>query len=190
MLKTLKDSHLIVKFKNITLLILLIFSVSCQDLKKSDKPEDLIPESKMIDVLTELSLLHAARNYNKQMLEETGVDMDTYIYEKFDIDSLQFERSNNWYSEQYSQYESIYDSVKNRLQVMKNKLDSLREIEVRIQDSIKNSRKESVRLLDSLKMNPENNAEKIDSIQKQMDLLNKRKDSLITPPVFGEDDPV
>lgn len=190
MLKTLKDSHLIVKFKNITLLILLIFSVSCQDLKKSDKPEDLIPESKMIDVLTELSLLHAARNYNKQMLEETGVDMDTYIYEKFDIDSLQFERSNNWYSEQYSQYESIYDSVKTRLQVMKNKLDSLREIEVRIQDSIKNPRKESVRLLDSLKLNPEKNAEKIDSIQKQMDLLNKRKDSLKTPPFFGEDDPV
>ena len=90
--------------------------MSCQDVQKTEKPDDLIPEDKMIDVLTELSLVHAARNYNKFKLENTGINPDEYIYEKFDIDSLQFEKSNDYYSEQYTQYERIYDSVKVRLQ--------------------------------------------------------------------------
>ena len=182
---------MIVNHRNIVLLLLLILSVSCQDLKRSEKPKDLIPEDKMIDVLTEISLLHAARNFNKQKLEETGINTDTYIYEKFNIDSLQFERSSNWYSEQYTQYEGIYDSVKNRVQVMKNKLDSLREIEVKIEDSIKQFKRDSIEALDSLKVNPKlRDSLKKDSIKRKdfEDLKRKRKDSLIEPPVSTQED--
>ncbi|MCM8568708.1 DUF4296 domain-containing protein [Gramella jeungdoensis] len=144
-------SLLTVNFKNtVALLFLMVFSVSCQDLKKTRKPDDLIPESKMIDVLTEISILQAARNYNKFKLEETGIKPDQYIYEKFDIDSLQFERSSNYYAEQYTQYERIYDSVKARIQRMKTRLDSLRDLEIKREDSIKKAQKDSLELLDSL----------------------------------------
>jgi len=169
----------------------LILSGSCQDLKKSEKPEDLISESKMIDVLTELSLLHAARNYNKQKLENIGVDPDTYIYEKFDIDSLQFERSNDWYSEQYTDYERIYDSVKARLQIMKSRLDSIRDIEVKIEDSIRKVKSDSLEALDSLKVTPrEIDSLKIDSLKQRefRELTRKKKDSLIAPPVSAKKD--
>ncbi len=166
--------------------ILLVFTVSCQDLKKTEKPEDLIPEAKMVDVLTELSLLHAARNFNKQKLEETGIKPEEYIYKRFNIDSLQFERSNNYYSEQYSQYERIYDSVKVRLQVIKSRLDALREIEVKIEDSIKQARKDSIKAADSLRVNPQIS----DSLKlKKLRSIKKRKrDSLITPPVMLKGD--
>ncbi|MCB7482329.1 DUF4296 domain-containing protein [Christiangramia sediminis] len=177
---------MIVNHRNTLLLLLLIVSVSCQDLKRSEKPKDLIPKDKMIDVLTEISLLHAARNYNKQKLEATGINPDTYIYEKFDIDSLQFERSSDWYSEHYDEYEGIYDSVKNRVQFMKNKLDSLREIEVKIEDSIKQLKKDSIEALDSLKVNPKfRDSLKNDSNKRRdfEDLKRKRIDSLIEPPV-------
>ena len=165
----------------IILLSLLIFSVSCQDLNKSEKPDDLIPEAKMIDVITEISLLHAARNYNKQKLEATGTNIDTYIYEKFDIDSLQLERSSNWYAEQFTQYERIYDSVKARIELRKNKLDSIREIEIKIEDSIKTAKKDSIKLLDSLKLNPRlRDSIRRDSIKRsKLDII--RKDSLISP---------
>lgn len=159
----------------------MLISGSCQDLEKTERPSDLIPESKMVDVLTELSLVYAARNYNKQKLEATGIKPDEYIFEKFDIDSLQFERSNDYYSEQYSQYERIYDSVKSRIQKMKNRLDSLRDIEVKREDSIKQAEKDSIQALDSLGRNPR----KIDTtrMNKFKKIRKQRRDSLISPPV-------
>ncbi|MUP44608.1 DUF4296 domain-containing protein [Gramella sp. BOM4] len=107
----------------------------------------------MIDVLTELSLLHGAKNYNKSKLEKTGIDPENYIYEKFGIDSMQFKRSNTYYADQYQQYERMYDSVKLRLQIMKSKLDSIRDIEIRIEDSIKLAKKDSLsKIGDSLEV--------------------------------------
>ena len=34
-----------------------------------DKPKNLISEDKMVDILTEMSLVNAARNYNKILLK-------------------------------------------------------------------------------------------------------------------------
>lgn len=119
------------------ILVVGILSVSCQDVERTEKPDDLIPEEKMVDVLTELSLLHAARNYNKNLLEETGLNPADHLWNKYDIDSLQFSRSSDYYSENYRQYERIYDQVKERLEVLKVTYDSIREEEERIQDSLK-----------------------------------------------------
>ncbi|TRO64315.1 DUF4296 domain-containing protein [Christiangramia sabulilitoris] len=167
----------------ILFVLLLLFSVSCQNLEKTERPEDLIPEDQMIDVLTEIALLNAARNYNKQKLESTGIDPTGYVFAKYNIDSLQFERSNDYYAEQYSDYERIYDSVKVRLQVIKTRMDSLRAIEVKIEDSIKLARKDSLRRVDSLGLRI------IDSVPvKTLKAINKdsirqKKDSLIVPAV-------
>jgi hypothetical protein len=140
----------------------------------------------MIDVLTELSLVHAARNYSKQKLEATGINPDQYILDKFNIDSLQFERSSDYYTEQYSQYERIYDSVKVRLQVIKSRLDSIREVEVKIEDSIKQARKDSIKAADSLKLKPSKlKLDERDSIRtRKSDIkkLKQGKDNLILPP--------
>lgn len=165
---------------NILYFFLFLTLVSCQDLKKTEKPDDLIPEEKMIEVLTELSLVNAARNYNKQKLESTGVKPEEYIYEKFDIDSLQFERSNGYYTEKYDQYERIYDSVKVRLQIIKTRLDSIRDIEIKMEDSIKLARKDSLKAIDSLNVD----SLKIDSLRtKEVDRLKDDRDSLIVPAV-------
>ena len=167
---------MIVNIRNIAFSLgFLVISMSCQDVQKTEKPDDLIPEDKMIDVLTELSLVHAARNYNKFKLENTGINPDEYIYEKFDIDSLQFEKSNDYYSEQYTQYERIYDSVKVRLQIMKSRLDSIREIEVRIEDSIKRVQKDSLSPKDSLKID-------VDSVRRGTPEDFKVRDSMVMPP--------
>lgn len=148
-----------------------------------EKPDDLIPEDKMIDVLTEMSLVYAARNYNKQKLENTGIVPDEYIFEKFNIDSLQFTRSNDYYAEQINQYERIYDSVKVRLQVIKTRMDSLREIEVKIEDSIKLAQKDSIKALDSVEID----SVKVDSLKlKEEGDRTRRKDSLAPPVRFGD----
>lgn len=128
----------------------------------------------MVDILTELSLVQAARNYNRPKLEKLGITPNSYIYKKFDIDSLQFEKSSAWYAEHYVQYDRIYDSVKSRIELMKVKIDSIRDVERKIEDSIKQAKKDSLKATDSLKYAQ-------DSILE----LKKRyikKDSLIMPP--------
>lgn len=103
-----------------------------------DRPKDLIPRDKMVDVLVEVSLLQAARNYNKTLLEEKGIDPEDYIWEKYDIDSLQFAQSSQYYAENYRQYEQIYDRAKEKLEEYRTHFDSLGQIERRERDSLRN----------------------------------------------------
>lgn len=117
-------------------IILVLVFVSCQNVEKTEKPDNLIAEDKMVEVLTEISIMTSARNFNKRKFEATGIEPQEYIYEKFGIDSLQFERSNAFYAENYTEYEDIYLRVKENLQGMKVKLDSIRDVERKINDSI------------------------------------------------------
>lgn len=146
------------------LFLFLLLLSGCQNVEKTSKPEDLIPEEKMVDVLTEIAVLHGARSYNKNLLEEKGVDPTRYVYEKYSIDSVQFAQSNNYYSENTKQYQDIYTQVKERLEALKMQYDSIREREER--------RKDSLRELDTLPR---------DSIRKI------RRDSLIFKEVENND---
>lgn len=151
--------------------LLLVFS-ACQNVEKTKKPDDLIAEDEMVEVLTEISIMTSARNFNKRQFEETGIEPDKYIFEKYGIDSLQFERSNNYYAENYTTYENIYRQVKENLQGMKGKLDSIRDVERKINDSILAADGDLDSLqIDSLRI-------KSDSIKLEQD---RKLDSLINP---------
>lgn len=111
--------------------------ISCQDIERTEKPEDLIPKEKMVDIITELYLLNGARTYNKELLEESGIVPNEYIRNKYNIDSLQLVRSNNYYAENYKEYEAIYLKVKEKMDSLQIYYDTLRvEIERR-RDSIR-----------------------------------------------------
>jgi hypothetical protein len=130
--------------------LILAVLAGCQDIQKTPKPDDLISKDKMVDVLTEISLLHGARTYNMNLLEEKGIDPNKYIYEKYDIDSLQLVKSNDYYAENYAEYQDIYNDVKARLEALKIKYDTLREREERRKDSLRELERDSL-LGDSLR---------------------------------------
>ncbi|MBZ9629954.1 DUF4296 domain-containing protein [Salegentibacter sp. LM13S] len=155
------------------LFFVVVAFVACQDIDKSERPGDLIPEDKMIDVIAEISLMQSARNFNKRIFENTGIKGREYIYEKYDIDSVQFKHSNDYYADNYEIYQRIYDSVKNRFEKMKVDLDTLQKQEQRLKDSIAEVKRDSLgKQRDSL--NPEEERE----IQEISDSLIKEKDSL------------
>ncbi|WP_051286241.1 DUF4296 domain-containing protein [Salinimicrobium terrae] len=122
----------------------LIVLVSCQDINRTPKPDNLIPEEKMVEVLTELSLLHGARSYNMRLREEKGINAYSYLTEKFKIDSIQIVRSNEYYAQNYKQYKRIYEKVKERLELLMAEFDSIREIEEKKRDSLRNIKKDSI----------------------------------------------
>ena len=133
-----KESRLTGNMRILSFFLIFFFSlVSCQKKQKIEKPNDLIPQEKMVDVLTEMSLLHGARSYNRTVLADSGVKMEKFIWEKYDIDSLQFLNSNNYYADNYLVYENIYNKVKERLEIMKVRYDSIREENERMMDSLR-----------------------------------------------------
>ena len=168
--------------KIILLLSLTATFVACQNIEKSEKPENLIPEDKMVDIITEISLLQSARNFSKRIFESTGIQGQEYIFKKYNIDSLQFKRSNDYYADNYEIYQRIYDSVKQGFERLKVKLDTLQLQEKRIKDSIATARKDSLKKAgDTIEPDFE---ELSDTITKEKDSLIETKpvvDSLTTP---------
>ncbi len=125
---------------------------SCQNIEEVKKPDNLIPEDKMVDVLTELAILNSAKNKNKRTLEETGLQPDTYLYSKYEIDSLQLAESTTYYAKKYDQFDNIYQKVRQNLEVKKAKLEVIRKEEQRIEDSIRSAATKDTLKRDSLKI--------------------------------------
>ncbi|MGB7842022.1 MAG: DUF4296 domain-containing protein [Salinimicrobium sp.] len=127
-----------------SILLLFFVLISCQNVEHAPKPDDLIAEDEMVDVLVDISLLHGARSYNKKLLKDKGIQPYNYLWEKYKIDSTRFLESNNYYADHPKQYENIYQQVKLKLETLQVKYDSIREIEKKKQDSIKAAKRDSL----------------------------------------------
>ena len=116
--------------------ILAISIVSCQDVKYPEKPKNLIPKDKMAEVLTEAYLANAARSVDNKSLLTNGVLIDSLLYAKFGIDSLQFLKSNDYYATNVNAYMEIFEKVESNLIRLERNLDSIREANYNRNDSI------------------------------------------------------
>lgn len=137
-----------------------MFLFSCQDIREVEKPDDLIPEQKMVEVLTDLSLINSAKNYNRRMLEGTGLRPSEFLYQKHNIDSIQLARSTEYYASNPDQIERIYRQLQENLEEMKDNLEIVTEEEKRIKDSLQLIEKD----YDSLRTDSPVLKENIDSL--------------------------
>ena len=131
------------------LICIFLVLISCSfTIEKKEVPDNLISEEEMINILYDMSLISVSKGINKRILENNGMKPKKYILKKYDIDSLQFVTSNEYYSKDLERYLSIYEEVLNKLEVN-------REF---IVDSIENYKKERAkRSLEINKENPKNN---------------------------------
>lgn len=119
------------------LLSLGLFFFSCQNIQYPERPKDLIPEDKMVEVLIDVHLFNAAKSVNRLPLQQTGMTPHQFIYEKHNIDSVQYEKSNAFYGANLNSYERIHNRVKDYFELQKTEIDTVIERERRKQDSIK-----------------------------------------------------
>lgn len=111
--------------------------LGCVDSDRPSKPDNLIPKETMSDILYDVFLLNAAKGINKRILEQNGVFPREYVYQKYKIDSLQFAKSNAYYSYDTKTYEGIMQRVKQKIEYQKKKNDSINMREEKARDSIK-----------------------------------------------------
>ncbi len=117
--------------------------LACQDVIRPEKPEDLIPKDKMVQILAESYTGNAARSVRNRALRDAGVVLDSILYEKYDIDSLRFANSNAYYASQINDYIEIMTEVERILTARKKKLDSVIELDAKkTKDSLDQNRKQ------------------------------------------------
>jgi hypothetical protein len=109
---------------------MICFFFSCNSgIEKPQKPENLIPEDKMVDIMYDMFLLNSAKGVNKTILEVNGIMPEKYLFEKHSIDSTQFAESNNYYVYNTKTYESILNRIKEKIDLKKKEYDALEKIE-------------------------------------------------------------
>lgn len=103
--------------------------VSCDQVEKPEKPENLISKGKMVDILYDMFVLNAAKATDRRLLEKNKVTPDRYIYDKYQIDSMQFVKSNEYYAYDIKVYEDIINQVELKIQNKKQALEKAIEKE-------------------------------------------------------------
>ena len=112
-------------------------------IEKPKKPDNLIPEDKMVEIMYDVFLLNSAKGINKIKLEENGVLPEKYIFEKYQIDSLQFANSNNYYAYDTKTYESILNRIKDKIEGQRKKYEALTLVE----EAAKEKKEDSLRAI-------------------------------------------
>ncbi len=108
----------------ITLILISLLVTSCYKYKEPKKPENLISKRDMANILIDLRLIRSANGNNKKVLDSHYVKASSYIYKKYNVDSLQFTLSNDYYAYFIEDYDEIYTRVKDSLTKLKEEYKS------------------------------------------------------------------
>ena len=108
-----------------TSVILSVAFWSCQHVERPEKPDDLITKEKMVLIMTDVYLGNAARSVNNKVIRQNALKLDSMIYSKYGIDSMQFVRSNTYYTSRLDDYAEIFTGVEEQLTNYKQTYDSL-----------------------------------------------------------------
>lgn len=153
-------------FKHARIIMLLgVLVVACDSTKQPKKPENLISKDQMSELLYDLYIINGAKGVNKKLLETNGFNPETFILNKYNVDSTQFADSNTYYTFNSDVYKSIVDKVKARLEKEKSGLEELKKIE----EESANARRDSVKKEMKLNMHQDSTKTTSNSIDFQID---------------------
>ena len=120
-----------------SILIIVICLSSCQDIPSVQKPDNFIDELTMESIMYESVLISSARGYNTAQLKTVGIQPETYIYEKFNIDSLTYAQNLAYYTADVDLYKSINAKVLAKVQAELKVNDSIERLQKKEQDSLR-----------------------------------------------------
>lgn len=119
----------------IYIFFILIILVSCTSRTIYKKPENLIGKEKMITIWTDLYIAMGAKSVKTKTLKKEN-NYIPLVLEKYKIDSIQFSKSNIYYTSRIEEYEKMFEEVQKRLDDLK----SIYNPETELDSIIKQSR--------------------------------------------------
>lgn len=126
---------------------ILIFLSSCTSNTIYKKPKDLISQEQMVDLLVDMQLAVGAKSMKN--IDNKRSNYMPLVYEKYNVDSARFARSNFYYSTRIDDYTKILQAVKVRFDSLKNKYENL----IRENDSIEKASRPEFKDLEKIQKN-------------------------------------
>ena len=111
----------------------ILFLLSCNE-KTIEKPEDLIPKDQMVEIIYDLAIINAAKKTNSLHLINNNIEAMPFIFRKYNVDSLQFVKSDLYYASVPEQYEAMYKIVEARIELEKSDYDKTK---TKVSDSVR-----------------------------------------------------
>lgn len=105
------------------LFIIMLVMFGCGQDTGVEKPEKLLSEQEMTDILYDISLLQAIRSHSQKTLDSNKVSGKNYIFKKYKTDSLTFANNHKYYASKLDVYEKIQKKVLERIRKEKAPLD-------------------------------------------------------------------
>lgn len=110
--------------------VFLILLISCDKNFKAPKPDVLLEEQVMEEILFDIGYLKAAKSKSFKVLNDNNVQADEYIYHKYKIDSTILRQNLNYYAtKSFKKAKQIEEKIRLRFVNEKN------DLEMRMADS-------------------------------------------------------
>jgi hypothetical protein len=100
--------------KQILVLLLGIIIISCSN-NPVPKPDNLLSEEVMKDMLFDVVVLQAAETTVGYKLNQNNLKLTSFIYKKYKIDSLTYYQNQKFYAANPKKYKKMYKEISDRL---------------------------------------------------------------------------
>ncbi|UOK43439.1 MULTISPECIES: DUF4296 domain-containing protein [Flavobacterium] len=104
--------------RKIAFLFLFLVVFSCND-SAVEKPDNLLSEEVMVDILYDLNVLQSAENLNSHAFSENNIKINELIYKKYSIDSLTFAKNDRYYAADPHNYQKLFKKVAEKIEANK-----------------------------------------------------------------------
>ena len=126
----------------------------------------------MIDLWVDIYIANGTQTIKNKKLEKR-INYFPFIYQKYNIDSVRFMKSNIYYTSKIEEYEEMFQKVEKKLLNIKAVLDPLSEgidprLPIYVKDSIR--RTKTKKSVDSLKLHKNKTLDKIREAENQKKL--------------------
>lgn len=115
-------------------LVSILLLISCKE-KPVSKPEKIIDKETMTNILYDIAVLQASISYKPNVVNE-NIEVDKYIYEKYNIDSITLLQNQRYYASDVESFKKMYKSISERIKEEEVITDSLSKTE---KENLKNS---------------------------------------------------
>ncbi|MFV0589797.1 MAG: DUF4296 domain-containing protein [Draconibacterium sp.] len=126
------------------IVLLLVFVAASCDKPVVPKPEHLIKESQMIDMLVDIHLAEATYTkfrYDTLMKDNSSVNFYYSVLDKYNVPDSVFERSFIYYASVPKNFDKMYRKVTSKLSEMEQELSGRKQDELELNDDKPDSKK-------------------------------------------------
>jgi len=112
--------------KKFLLLVIGIVIISCSK-NPAPKPDNLLDDEVMTNILFDIAVLQAAEGTMTYRLTENNIKVNTFIYEKYKIDSTTYYQNQKYYAANTRKYKKMHQEVLARLDEIKSTLETKKD---------------------------------------------------------------